>query len=342
MHRHHPPRQPRRGFTLLEILIVVALIATLAAFLTVAIGRSLTQAREAATRATLLKVDGMLQQRLEAFRMLMDSPQKQNEIKGRMAAKKQEMLAAGVNRSVSEKFLTLTIYKDYYRNGFPQTLADNPSLGTTGQPFAVNNLPGPTQTQKQKAAESSEMLYWSLTSADTFGVPAVDDSEFSSSEIADTDGDGLLELVDAWGQPLRFYRWPTRLIRPGGPATAIIRPLAGLLIKGLPAAPTASGDVDQLSLDPDDQVGVYLATVNNSNLDPALYESHYHTPDTYHIPLIVSAGPDKATGLNEPYNDPATTSDDAFQLALPTAASMLDFLNSELNDNLTNRQKQQK
>jgi hypothetical protein len=33
-------------------------------------------------------------------------------------------------------------------------------------------------------------------------------------EVADTDGDGLFEIVDAWGQPLRFYRWPTRLFRP--------------------------------------------------------------------------------------------------------------------------------
>lgn len=328
MHRHHPPRQPRRGFTLLEILIVVALIATLAAFLTVAIGRSLTQAREAATRATLLKVDGMLQQRLEAFRTVMDTPQKQNEVKGRIAAKKQQMQNAGIN-GLNEKMLQLMIYKDYYRNGFPQTLTDNPSLGTTGQPFAGNVA---------DLKESSEMLYWLLTSADTFGVPAVDDSEFTSSEVADADGDGRLELIDAWGQPLRFYRWPTRLLRPGGPATTINRALGGLLMKGLPAPPTASGDIDPLSLDPDDQVGVYLATVNASIMNPTDYETLYHTPDTYHIPLIVSSGPDKATGLNEPFD----SSGGQGRLAMPTAASMANVLGSEINDNLTNRQKQQK
>ena len=26
--------------------------------------------------------------------------------------------------------------------------------------------------------------------------------------LKDTDGDGLPEFVDAWGEPLRFYRWP--------------------------------------------------------------------------------------------------------------------------------------
>lgn len=32
--------------------------------------------------------------------------------------------------------------------------------------------------------------------------------DFSSNEIADTDGDGLMEFVDSWGRPLQFFRWP--------------------------------------------------------------------------------------------------------------------------------------
>ncbi len=320
-------RRTRSGFTLLEVLIVVSIIVTLAAFLTMTIGRSITQAREVATRTTLLKIYGMLQQRLEAFRTLMDTPQKQGEVKGRIPTKKQEMRDQGI-KGLNDKMLQLMIYKDYYRNGFPQTGADNLSLTTTGQPFAGNAA---------DRLESSEMLYWILTQADTFGVPAVDSSEFSSSELADADNDGRLEIVDAWGQPLRFYRWPTRLIRPGGPATAINRALAGMAMQGLPAAPTASGDVDPLTLDPDDQLGVYLATVNADVIAPATYEDMYHTPDTYHIPLILSSGPDKATGLNEPFD----TTSNRGELASPTAATLSDILGSALNDNLTNRQKQQ-
>lgn len=32
--------------------------------------------------------------------------------------------------------------------------------------------------------------------------------EFTDRQVQDTDGDGLPEFVDAWGEPLQFYRWP--------------------------------------------------------------------------------------------------------------------------------------
>ena len=32
--------------------------------------------------------------------------------------------------------------------------------------------------------------------------------DFTDKEVHDTDGDGLPEFVDAWGQPLQFFRWP--------------------------------------------------------------------------------------------------------------------------------------
>ncbi len=32
--------------------------------------------------------------------------------------------------------------------------------------------------------------------------------DFTDKEVQDTDGDGLPEFVDAWGNPLQFFRWP--------------------------------------------------------------------------------------------------------------------------------------
>jgi prepilin-type N-terminal cleavage/methylation domain-containing protein len=324
---HHPLRSPvRRGFTLLEVLIVVALMALLLSIAVFALGRSITQARETATRTTLLKVDGLLQQRLEALRTLLDTPQRKNEIQNRLAAKKNYLQNNSIT-GVPEKMLQLMVYKDYFRAAFPQNSTDAATLYAAGQPFNGN---------APNAAESSELLYYALTQADTFGVEAVGDSDFTSAEVGDTDGDGRREFIDAWGRPLRFYRWPTRLIRPTGPGGGVRRDIVGLQMFGLPAAPTASGDLDQLTLDPDDRLGVYIATINSSVMTPAQYETQYHTPDTFHVPLIVSGGVDQATGLMEPYDNSATPG----RLASPTASALADPTNSAMNDNLTNRQKQ--
>ena len=32
--------------------------------------------------------------------------------------------------------------------------------------------------------------------------------DFTDAQVKDTDGDGLPEFVDSWGQPLQFFRWP--------------------------------------------------------------------------------------------------------------------------------------
>jgi len=225
----------------------------------------------------------------------------------------------------------------------------------------------------QAVTESAEALYWALTRGETFGEDSLDTDFFNSNEVRDTDNDGLLEFVDAWGNPLRYYRWPTRLIRPapagleGTPnrypiiydpiATpglfAAARGLIGSLrtnhqhwVTGtayevgdfvVPATPndrmyrctvagtsgatepsetvvgqevsdaTVTWEVvfDPLAQDGDDEFG---ATSNFDAAGMADFESNYHTVDTYHVPLIVSAGEDGATnpgnalGLYEPYD----------------------------------------
>jgi prepilin-type N-terminal cleavage/methylation domain-containing protein len=51
----------------------------------------------------------------------------------------------------------------------------------------------------------SECLYLIITQGP--GASSVNADSFRASEVADTDGDGLMEFVDAWGTPLRWYRW---------------------------------------------------------------------------------------------------------------------------------------
>jgi hypothetical protein len=54
----------------------------------------------------------------------------------------------------------------------------------------------------------AEMLYSLLTEGfGPFGSAFTPD-DFTSREVQDTDGDGLPEFVDPWGQPIQFFRWP--------------------------------------------------------------------------------------------------------------------------------------
>jgi prepilin-type N-terminal cleavage/methylation domain-containing protein len=54
----------------------------------------------------------------------------------------------------------------------------------------------------------SEMLYAMLVEGQGPLGSVFSRDEFTQREVQDTDGDGLPEFVDAWGQPLQFFRWP--------------------------------------------------------------------------------------------------------------------------------------
>ena len=229
--------------------------------------------------------------------------------------------------------------------------------------------------------ESSELLYFMLTQSGTFGSSSVDADQFTPNEIADTDEDGFLEFVDAWGHPLRFYRWPTRLFDPTAPnpfrpdfdvvddntevdptpdgdETNGLREIliserdyAGLLVKGLPPSPFAIGGSTQRDLmlvDPDDPVGILYTFIEDPkykamgiDLTQEYNEAKYHTPDTYHAPLIVSAGPDELLGLREPtetdvaagiYGNLAQYAGTTVTAPLPSNTVV-----DQLFDNITNR-----
>ena len=195
-----------------------------------------------------------------------------------------------------------------------------------------------------------------LTQSNSFGAASVDADRFTNEEVADTDNDGLPEFIDAWGQPLRFYRWPTRLIDvappvPFQPDLANLsdptdvrtvsgdeRDRANLLIKGMSPQPLPlpNGVLprDLLLTDPDDPVGrlyAELERLNGSNGTVAFAnefnEAKYHTPETFHTPLVVSAGSDLQLGLFEPW-DTANRGNLAAYNAVSAEA---------LLDNITNR-----
>jgi hypothetical protein len=54
----------------------------------------------------------------------------------------------------------------------------------------------------------AEVLYALLVDSEGPFGSIFSRDDFTDNEVKDTDGDGLPEFVDAWGEPLQFYRWP--------------------------------------------------------------------------------------------------------------------------------------
>jgi len=85
-------------------------------------------------------------------------------------------------------------------NGFVDDLGEN---GLSVQNAVLALLKNHTH----KTARS-EMLYALLVEGQGPLGSAFSADDFRDNEVRDTDGDGLPEFVDAWGEPIQFYRWP--------------------------------------------------------------------------------------------------------------------------------------
>ncbi len=262
------------GFTLVELLVVITIIASMMAVFTAVVGNMLGGARHTATEATITKIHRIIQQRRGAFATYQ---LKQSEISQAMRLIQVAAPGGFTSREI-RRLAPVVARKNIFRQAFPQNQTEKP-------------LPGNVVSE----ADSAEVLYWVLTSGNDLGAFTASEIRFSSSELADQDDDGLPELVDGWGKPLRFYRWPTRLIRQGGPGT-VVTPTQ------LDAAQMILGTVSpqRFEQDPDESATELFArwiVAQGANLG----EIRFHTPSTWHAPLVVSCGADQQLGLEEPH-----------------------------------------
>jgi prepilin-type N-terminal cleavage/methylation domain-containing protein len=447
------------GFTLLELLVVIAVIALLMSTGLLVMGNILQSAREKATMATIVKVNGMLQERQEAFQRMMEKKGpsapiasipallravergdlnasvtllkllQRTDLQGQTQFYLPEIDPAILD-SASDRTWEAMGRKLCFRIKFPMTFLEvcgfNGKPGTPdvdddgnsftdfrtdGIPLPYYQYPDPMELGLYQAGtsdvdrddlepyatlirermtdpskhdpktQSAAMLYLILTAGDFLGVPPVGNDQFSTSEVRDTDGDGLLEFVDAWGEPLRFFRWPTRLLRcgedaftgdtdgdgttpePAGPNNDFPDPrYAALMMDNLPVLvldttlPLAQRrqQVEALTRDPDDGMNlIYIQVIKRNaqttrisatpttdrELNARLkLESLFHTPETLHTVLVVSAGVDRELGLYEPCQFSTYSASNVYG-HLAQLKQLGDPTENPISDNLTNRKR---
>jgi type II secretory pathway pseudopilin PulG len=332
--RFPPGYSLRASFSLIEILVVLGLIAFLTAAIVVVLPRIANASKVTATRATIKKVDELLNDRMNGFKRYI---QTQDALAGSGTPSYVIKWATNSQYPLNPALARVLAIKLEFRQNFPQMLSE------------MKSPPTYTVSAHNQNTESAACLYQILTQMAVYDTEQPSTTDLKGVEVADTDGDGLMEVVDAWGQPLRFYRWPTRLVRAASPATtgqsigasqyAIqINPQwtvtftgmtpnetttvsAQSLISSITVPPASTltllqeqttAIVKDLAKDPDDPSGLIQSAMTQTSppplFTPTAFETNFHTPDTYFTPLILSAGPNDTgpdaplLGLYEPWD----------------------------------------
>jgi hypothetical protein len=157
---------------------------------------------------------------------------------------------------------------------------------------ALNGLPAvtpdayndPNATPWDKTNANAELLFLIVEGSDLNGSSATE--LFGKSEVGDTDNDGLNEFIDAFGNPIRWIRWPSG-------AEGATRYYPDMLNPAI-----VSGTTLLVNSEPYDRLGS----------DPGWGTSL--PPGAGLSPLVISAGPDEKFGIRfrelDRYSPPAS------------------------------------
>ncbi len=241
----------RQAVTLIELLIVIAIIATLSAVFLGVSTAAIETSRASRTKATIAKIHSLLMERWESYETrridldtrAIDVLLREDRITARQHG---EMLAdmrlLGVRElmklEMPDRWSDI-IGTNVGNNNLPtdpnRIINSTPSLTLSyaRRYSKVLDIMDPSKPEDKETIlenQSAECLYLIIMLATGDGEAR---TLFGEQDIGDIDGDGAAELLDGWGQPIRFIRWP-----------------AGFADTGLSSLMTGDADADHDPLDP--------------------------------------------------------------------------------------------
>ena len=225
--------QPARAFTLLEMLVVVAIIGIITSLALGAMYAATERARRTRTETLIRKLHVELMRRWESYEtrrlpIVMMSGETLDDFARRELVARRELMRMELPDRYSDiKVLNEdTNQFEYFASGpFPGIDINTPNnrppllqayLQRLSAAEAVLiasrvdiNTPQDAYRELSSDNYAAEMLYLTLS------IP-FDGDDFigliSEKYIGDTDGDGMPEFIDAWGNPIAWIRWPAGLL----------------------------------------------------------------------------------------------------------------------------------
>jgi prepilin-type N-terminal cleavage/methylation domain-containing protein len=238
--RIKPGDAGRCGFTLIELLLVIAIVTVLSTMALGVLRSATTDAKISATQARLTQINAIMEVVMEDYsvrRMPVDlnaalsPPVTRRMLREARYQILSELLDVELprplfdnalesyipisNRRISPHFIGPGYIEEFdgRPNGFGTATNTFDTIGNyrAGSFLASTNAPYSALMQRwQLLAQQNpndlnlpgEYLYQFLYAYDFDGAPAVE--ALGAQAIADTDGDQLMEVVDAFGEPLLF------------------------------------------------------------------------------------------------------------------------------------------
>ncbi|MEX0978122.1 MAG: type II secretion system protein, partial [Pirellulales bacterium] len=197
--------QGRRAFTLVELLITVSIVAIMASMVLFALFAAQEQAKVQKTRSLIVRLDSLIRERYDSYRT------------------RRVPIRIPQNTSVRDAGkMRIDALRDLMRMEMPDRWSDVYDDPANFGPTTVAR-PAVTQAYRNKFIQVSGITAWPPTAPNVFDHQSAEclymivmealaqegDARevFKPDSIADTDGDGFPEFIDAWGQPIEFLRW---------------------------------------------------------------------------------------------------------------------------------------
>jgi prepilin-type N-terminal cleavage/methylation domain-containing protein len=212
----HYAANARRGFTLVELMVVIVIISILSALSFAGLAVVRARSKADVTRSTIQKIDGFIVEMYESYftrNMPYDAGSTTSRATNLGRLMTYEMPDQWQDARITSEVATLRLSgsTSFLASGLVSRYASLiDSLGKRQSPIktgtAARDFLGVTNS-------AAECLFACVVQSG-FSPNALED--FRPNEVGDTDNDGAKEFLDAFGQPIYFIRWAPGYSDPSG------------------------------------------------------------------------------------------------------------------------------